>query len=420
MNPSFRHMPVLGALYRQWKSARGHRAAPSKQVFSRDWEKLLHTAEIVSASQRADAVHDARRLAKDGIIKIVPHRFRPDLIDKIQVPLDAEPRLREIFGDASASDWHAAAWEALCGFQARVHPLHPEAWRTWCAKLAARLEAHQSLSPLDWRKPEALQETLEALFALTSRDWPPATPIRTASAALGLGSKWMEQQQPRLESLLQALFAGEIESLADLGIVGNTPLLHISGPLTLEFEDGSRVDFAPLRSHYALNEIDLSRAVAIQTSALRLLTVENIKTTFPQLAAANRDGETLLVASSFATPTMACLLHKLPRPLPHYHFGDTDPYGFAILHSLRKASPDAASVLPFLMRYRPLPDSAPLEPKAHSLAETLLGEVAMADCQADLRAMLDAGIKGDYEQESYGPPTLDRWPFFDTALPVGQ
>lgn len=413
INSSLRDIPVLKELYRQWKTARGHRASPFRQVFSRDWEKLLYTAEIVSASQRADAVHDARLLAKDGLVKIVPPRFRPDLIEKIQIPLEAEPQLREIFGDADASDLHATAGKVLHSFRERVHPLLPDAWQAWCAKLATRLASHQSIAPLDWRQPEVLQETLGALFSLTARDWPPATPIRTASVALGFDSKWLEQQAARIESLLHGVSAGELESLADLGIVGNTPLLHISGPMTLEFDDGSRIDFAPLRSYYALNEIDLSRVTAIQTPARPLLTVENVKTTFPQLAAANRDGETLIVASSFATPAIGYLLHRLPRTLPHYHFGDTDPYGFAILHSLRKASPNAANVRPFLMHYRPQPESTPLDAKSRSLAETLLGEPSMEDCHGDLRAILDAGTKGDYEQESYGPPALEGWPFLN-------
>ena len=416
MNDSPRELPLLKTLYQQWKAARGHRTMPSKQAYSRDWEKLLTTAGIIKDPDRKDAVYDARELVKLGLIEIIPQKFHSDRIERIRILLEAEPRLRELFGDSNASDLHAAASEILCCFRDRVHPLHPEIWRAWCERLVNRLGTHQPIPPLDWRKPDSIQEALEALFALTSRDWPPFTPIRTASVTLGFESKWLEQQQTRMESLVHSLFAGEIDSLADLGIVGNTPLLLISGPLVFEFEDGSRADFTALHSYYALNEIDLKRMKSVGTSALRILTVENSKTTFPQLAAANRDGETLIVASSFATPAISRLLHHLPRTLPHFHFGDTDPYGFAILHSLRKASPDAANVRPFLMCYRPQAESTPLDAKARHLAETLLGEEAMADCHDELRAMLQAETKGDYEQESYGPPVLQCWPFFPEAI----
>lgn len=415
MHQPFREMPVLKLLYHQWKAARGNRVEPAKQVFSRDWEKLLKDAGIASAQNRADAVHDARLLAKAGIIKTIPPKFRPDLIGKVHIPLEAEPRLRELFGDISAADLRDESAGILCSLRNRPHCRHPELWRAWCERLIAHLEARQPIPPLDWRNPKSLSEPMEVLFSLTSREWLPFTPIRTASVALGVDSKWLEQQQTLIESLLRCLFAGEVESLADLGIVGSTPLLLISGPLVFEFEGGGRTDFTALHSYYALNEIDLNRAKSITTSARRILTVENAKTTFPQLAGANRDGETLIVASSYATPALTRLLHHLPHDLPHYHFGDTDPYGFAILHSLRKASPDPAKVRPFLMRYRPLPDSTPLDAKALRLAETLLGEEAMADCHGELRAMLQAGTKGNYEQESYGPPVLCHWPFFDGA-----
>lgn len=415
MNESFRDFPVLKTLYQQWKAARGNRAEPSKQVYSRKWEKLLEDSGIVSAQHRADAMHDARVLSKAGLIAIVQPKFRPDLIEKIRIPLEAEARLRELFGDESASDLHATAMNILRCFRDREHALYPERWRNWCEKLIARLNAHQSISPLDWRKPDGLQPMLEVFHALTSHEWPSFTPIRSASIKLGFDSKWLEQQQPRMESLLCSFSDGEMESLSDLGIVGNAPLMLMNGPQIIEFEDGSNADFTPLKSYYALNEIDLCRISSIRTSAKRILTVENSKTTFPQLAAANRDGETLIVASSYATQGMERLLHTLPRDIPHYHFGDTDPYGFAILHSLRKASSSPTNVRPFLMRYRPLSESAPLDARARNLAEALLGEDAMADCHDTLRAILKAGTKGDYEQESYGPPTLERWPFFEDA-----
>jgi hypothetical protein len=36
----------------------------------------------------------------------------------------------------------------------------------------------------------------------------------------------------------------------------------------------------------------------------------------------------------------------------------------------------------------------------------------MSDCREPLEAMREAGTKGDYEQESLGPPELEGWPFY--------
>jgi hypothetical protein len=36
----------------------------------------------------------------------------------------------------------------------------------------------------------------------------------------------------------------------------------------------------------------------------------------------------------------------------------------------------------------------------------------MSDCREPLEAMRAAGTKGDYEQESLGPPELVGWPFY--------
>jgi hypothetical protein len=39
----------------------------------------------------------------------------------------------------------------------------------------------------------------------------------------------------------------------------------------------------------------------------------------------------------------------------------------------------------------------------------------MVDCRDELKAMLEAGTKGDFEQESLGRPVLDGWPFYSAG-----
>ena len=85
-----------------------------------------------------------------------------------------------------------------------------------------------------------------------------------------------------------------------------------------------------LRGIIGLDEADLARAIRITTTAERLLTIENRKTTFRQIAERNANGASLVIATSYPTPGIKLLLSKLPADLPHWHFGDTDPYGFDI------------------------------------------------------------------------------------------
>ena len=65
------------------------------------------------------------------------------------------------------------------------------------------------------------------------------------------------------------------------------------------------------------------------------------------------------------------------------------------------------------MRHRPSADAEPLDNRASRLLERLLASDDLLDCTGALRAMAAASTAGDFEQESYGPPTRDAWPFFE-------
>jgi DNA topoisomerase VI subunit A len=157
----------------------------------------------------------------------------------------------------------------------------------------------------------------------------------------------------------------------------------------------------------------LERATHITTTADRLLTVENRKTTFLQLARADAQRTTLMVATSFPTQAVKLLLQKLPRELPHHHFGDTDPTGWDILRKLREVS--GRTVHPFHMHWRPQANASPLTKRDQQILSRLLADTRMADCRDELKAMLEAGTKGDFEQESLGWPVLDGWPFYSAG-----
>ena len=412
-DPRWREWPVIQELYRQWRRARGGKLSSAVRPFSRDWQKLIAAAGLHSAAGQAEAARDVRLLKDAGLLLTKTARYSPDKIERVVIPLEAEPRWRALFGGADAAVLRDAAILALQDAAGRLHPRIPSQWRDWCEGLAARLRMGRHIRPLNWRDERQLRCVLEMLFGLTAPEWAPMTPVRAASVELGFDSKALERQQALVEGALTQLM-GANTTFASLGLVGAPLLLMMNGPLHLDFGDGSHVDFAALNGCYGLAEADLERAAGISTKADRLLTVENVKTTFHQIVAANRDAKTLVVASSYATPAIQHLMRKLaPASIPHFHFGDTDAFGFHILHTLREASP--RPIQPFLMRYRPMSESDALDAKSRRVAETLLRSENMSDCWSELDAMLRAEKKGDYEQETYGPPNLFAWPFFDTG-----
>ncbi len=171
------------------------------------------------------------------------------------------------------------------------------------------------------------------------------------------------------------------------------------------------LDLAALRGPYSLSETDLRTALHLDSAANRVLTVEN-ETTFLELAKSNRD--TLLIQTSYPNRAVLALLSRLPAELPVFHFGDTDPAGFDILRDLRART--ARPIQPMHMAYRPRPDSPTLSTEEKNQLTRLLADPMMADCGEPLEAMRKAGTKGEFEQESLGPPELEGWPFY--GLPM--
>jgi hypothetical protein len=95
-----RRLPVLRELFLQWCDARGA-AAPGEfqKPFSREWESLLTAAGLTSAEARHESDRDARLLADAGLVRLKTAKYRAYQIERILVPLEAEPKLRVLFAD---------------------------------------------------------------------------------------------------------------------------------------------------------------------------------------------------------------------------------------------------------------------------------------------------------------------------------
>jgi hypothetical protein len=401
--------PWLAEFHRRWQAARGKRTTASSRAFGVGWSDLLERAGIVSAEDQQTARREAEALETSGLLELKRHRFRRYLIERITLPAASEAWLRGTFGSLDPTVLKNQAMGVILRASAR-HTRWPVEWKTLLLRLHEAFGSDRNVRPFSWQRPEQLQLLLQILRHLSAGEWT-GVPIRSASVALGLDSKALERHRRTLEAGLSLMF-GSATTLESLGLVTNDSMVRIHGPLLLVFDDGRQV-IDSLGGPYSLSVADLQRAREVRTSADRILTVENSKTTFRQLAAADPEGRTLIVASSFPTSAVRELLAKLPPDLPHHHFGDTDPSGWLILKKLREASP--RPVLPFRMKWRPGRTLQPLTPRDELLLADLLQAPEMADCRGEIARMAAARERGDFEQESLGPPDLPGWPFFSSA-----
>lgn len=396
--------PWLAEFYRRWQAARGKRVDVASRPFSQDWVKLLEAAGLTSTEDQATAVREAEAC---GQLVLKRHRYRKYLIERITLPIASEPWLIACFGGRAGADLQVAALEVVAKYSAGGHSRFPREWAALCESLIDAFSQGRSLRPFGWSHPETLSQLLEVIKNLSEREWPIGTLIRAASVELGLDSKTLERHQRTFESGLARMFSTEI-SLKSLGLAAGDSHVELQGPVCLHFPDGSVHDFDGL-TNVLISAVDLARCVSISTTAERLLSIENRKTTFRQYAMANQDRRTLIAATSFPSHAFRDLLEKLPPSLPHYHFGDTDPAGWLILLKLRECNPRPVEA--FRMKFRAGKLRHPLTPYDQQLLPKLLTELRLADVRAELESIIARQDRGDFEQETLGPPTVGGWPF---------
>ncbi|HBJ86688.1 MAG TPA: hypothetical protein DDZ88_23095 [Verrucomicrobiales bacterium] len=366
-------MKWLQKLHEEWMVARKRRITTSVRPFRRDWDKLLEGAGIRSAEDQQTALREAARLSQ---LRLIPFKAKPRYIDKIEVPLESEAWLHAQFGTQTGANAQQRALAVVNRWAAQTHPSLPEVWKELCSRLEAEFRSPRVVEPFRWLEADRVDELLGLLFHLTSLEWPEGTLIRDASTQLGQGSKYLEMQQSFIERALEQLFGRETP-LEALGIQTSNSVLHYCGPLVLHFADHAKP--LDLRFESTLSVAELERATHITTTAERLLTVENRKTTFLQLTRADAPRSTLIVATSFPTQAVKLLMQKLPRELPHHHFGDTDATGWDILRKLREVF--SRAVQPFHMRWRPKPNAPRLTQRDQQILSRLLADPRMADCR---------------------------------------
>jgi hypothetical protein len=287
-----------------------------------------------------------------------------------------------------------------------VRPEFAAEWKAFCTDRAMRALHWELMDPFRVRKLHEGRHLLDITHRLLN--WTPpetGTLIRWVSSHLCGNSKTLETAQASREQLLSEASGGRIPNFESHGILPMPREARIAGPLRLRI--GEREFDCAAQEVATLSLADLQQAKFIGTDATRCLTVEN-KTVFLDLAA-KRSGD-LIIWTSFPNAATLALLALLPRTLEFWHFGDTDPSGFHILHDLCVRS--GLPFRPFRMRVRPDAFSRELTASERLLLERLLQSPHLVAAQGELRALLDAGRVGVFEQEHHQPAPLSCWPFY--------
>ncbi|WP_035607821.1 Wadjet anti-phage system protein JetD domain-containing protein [Haloferula sp. BvORR071] len=404
-----RHPAWLVELHRQWYAARGKYLGAKSRPFARPWPKLLDDAGVISAEDVSTAGREASKLEAEGKITLKRHRYRSHLVEGICVPLEAEAWLRDLFNAPVPEALRGQCFAAISEAAAKEHPLYPELWTAWPARIRSAFEAGTHMRPFFWNRPTLVTELLDLTFRITERTWDEGTPVREASVAIWLLSKQLERRRLVVESCISSLLDRHL-TLGMLGIVLHRLRVEIAGELILHFADGRDPQIIDeLHGSYHLTT-DLLVASSATTPAKRILTIENTETTLSRIASLNVDKETLILGCAYPTQGLRRLLELLPEDLPIYHFGDTDPAGFLILSKLRQVA--GRPVTPFLMHRREGAKPIPLSAYDRSILPGLLTDPWLEDVRVSLQAISASKDKGDFEQESLGRPDLPRWPFY--------
>jgi len=375
--------------------------------FQRGYEELLGLSGCGEGEMRELAERDLRAANEAGVITLVPiHPRDPHIFVKVRLAPENEPAFFAYIGvtspTARRSEWVTLFHDAK-SWQVPEH--FADAWRTFCTHRADAALSWRRMKPFDRNDLVGGRELLALLPRLLT--WDGCHLVRWVSSIVCGDSKFLERRQKTIELLLAEATGRHAETYESLGILPVPPSVTFHGSLRLQIGSEWR-DFRELHGPMTLSGADVKRITAVKCEARRCLTVENA-TPFRSLATL-RSGELLIHTSYPSDAALAFLGHlkALPSPPEFWHFGDTDPTGFHILADIRKRS--GIAVRSFQMAFRAAEISIPLNARERHLIEELIP--MMPEERTALNAMLDAGTKGDFEQEGLKPPSRSVWPFY--------
>lgn len=365
-----------------------------------DWEKFLRVTGLDDGDERETAIADLLEAEEaSGGLFVIDRDPRTQAEIRIRLKRDGgEAWLFGATGMVAPSDER----EALVAWLREARDLvvpdpYATGWDAWLRRLSSDCVNGASVTPFKRDGGEENRNLLEALVGVLN--WRGESLIRYASAVICRDSKMLERLRPRLLAALREITGIESITLGDFGISDVPRSVWIHGPLILESPRG-RIDFGVLSGPVSVSEEDIAGASDVICEADSVLTVEN-ESVFRELA--KQRCRVLLIQTSFPGSAVRRLFDRFPRELPCYHFGDSDPAGFAILRDLREKT--NRRIAPVMMCFRDRENAPALTEPDRRMLERLLEDPTLEDLHEQMRAMDRAGTKGDFEQELI-PPDL--------------
>ena len=387
-----RRSPILETLAGHYSASTAGGTGRAARPFSIRCDELLAKAECLRGDGYANAIADLT--AADGVaLEIVKDRRSHDW-RRIRVPLECEAALfARIVRDSPTAE--REAWTALFVEAAgwNVPAQYAAAWQTFCQRRAEAASRGEGWQPFQKRKRKRARTQLDIVARLLA--WRHPALLRTVSAHLAGNSKYFERCPATLQTLLVETSGGALNAFADLDITDNPRSVTFHGPIRVRL-GGAWTDYSAHTGASSLSETDLAAADAVECTAPRCVTVENA-TKFHELCALGCGD--VFVFTSYPNRATVEFLRRLPSGIARHHFGDTDPWGFDVLRSLRATFSDV-KIAPLHMRFRPKTGAPALTARDVKKLRSLLDSPLLADVRAELEQMRAAGNKGDFEQES--------------------
>jgi len=388
-----RRSPILETLAGQYAESTLGKTGLAARPFSHNFVQLLEKAKCGKGEALTIAEQDLKEANGSALVLIINRRSHD--IERVTVPPACEEALFRMIGRTSPTA-ERAAWSSLLREAATwpVPETRREAWQRFCEERAAQMDLGVGLRPFRRRHRNRARFQLEVTARLLGWTNPQPALLRIVSAQLARSSKFLENARQTIVTLLGGATNQAVRSFADLGITDNPQSVIFHGPVRISL-DGTVTDYSGHEGRSSLGEEDIARADSIRCAAPRCITVENL-TTFHALCRL-RSGD-LFVHTSYPSRATVAFLNRLPASLARYHFGDTDPWGFDVLRSLRRAV-FPITILPLHMAFRPAESPEPMTERDQKKLARLLADPSLLDVRSELERMHLAGTKGDFEQE---------------------
>lgn len=389
-----RRSPVLETLARLYEASTQGQTGAAARDFGVRYDRLLKEANCENGDCLENARSDLLEAEQHEMLTIERER-RSSNPQRVIVPFAFEAALYARIGRSSPTT-EREAWAAVFKEASSwsVPQRFAESWRAFC-----RQREIQSMRGVGWKPFRRTHRDLASIQLRLLPDllaWNHPALLKTVSARISGDSgdinpsKFLEIFQGTFCSLLAEATSGAVKSFADLGISDNPRSITFHGPVRVKL-GGVWSDYSA-HSSAMLSEDDLNRA-EIECDAPRCVTVEN-ETKFHELCRLHCGD--LFVFTSYPNRATVEFLRRLPATMPRFHFGDTDPWGFDVLRSLRAASAPV-TIAPLHMEFRTTPNDSALNERDQKKLAQILTDASLADVRTELERMYDAGTKGEQE-----------------------